>query len=247
MLIKKADGRFWEIDLIRGVAIILMIFFHILYDLNHYSITKIRLYTGPISYIAYLSASIFIIIVGISLTISHSKSNINLLKNEMLKKFIKRGIIIFILGMIITGVSYIYIPERYVIFGILHFIGISIILSIPFIYYKKANLILGLLFIIIGIYLKTLKFDFNLLIPLGFVPNRFFTIDYFPIFPWFGVVLFGIAIGNYIYPNSKRIFSMIDYSYNPIIKALCFLGRHSLLIYFLHQPILIGLLFLLIL
>ena len=156
-MFKKDIVRLWEIDLIRGVAIILMIFFHILYDLNHLSITKMRLYTGPFSYIAYLSASIFIIVVGISLTLSHSKAKSNLLRNDLLKKFIIRGIKIFVLGMIISLVTYIYIPERYVIFGVLHLIGISIIISIPFISYKKINIILGLIIIALGIYLKTLK------------------------------------------------------------------------------------------
>ena len=148
--------------------------------------------------------------------------------------------------MIISLVTYIYIPERYVIFGVLHLIGISIIISIPFISYKKINIILGLIIISLGIYLKTLKFDFNILIPLGFTPYGFYTVDYFPILPWFGVVLIGIAIGNYIYPNTKRIFSLKDYSNTTIVKTLCFLGRNSLIIYFLHQPILIGLLYILI-
>ena len=159
-------------------------------------------------------------------------------------KFLRRGTKIFSLGMIITALSWIYIPERFVIFGILHCIGISIILSLPFIRYKVTNLILGFLLIGAGIYLKTLNFDFNWLIPLGFLPRRFFTIDYFPILPWFGVVMVGMAIGNFVYPNTKRRFHLGDRSCNLITKALCFIGRHSLIIYFLHQPILVGLIFL---
>ena len=162
-------------------------------------------------------------------------------------KFLRRGIMIFLLGMIITFISWIYIPERFIIFGILHCIGVSIILSFPFIRFRVTNLILGFLLIGIGSYLKLLTFDFNWLIPLGFLPHRFFTIDYFPLLPWFGVVLIGMAIGNFIYPNGKRQYHLKDLSNYLSVKSLCFLGRHSLIIYFLHQPILIGLIFLLLL
>ena len=247
MILKKNDGRLWEIDLLRGLAIIIMILFHFLYDLNHYSLAKIRLYSGPIVYVAYITASVFIILVGIALTISYSKAQQSMSKKEIKLKFLRRGIMILLLGMIVTVVSWIYIPERFIIFGILHCIGVSIIISLPFIRLRVGNLILGFLLIGIGSYLKLLTFDFNWLIPLGFLPRRFFTIDYFPLLPWFGVVMIGMAIGNFIYPNAKRQYHLKDRSCYLIVKSLCFLGRHSLIIYFLHQPILVGLIFLLLL
>jgi uncharacterized membrane protein len=247
MILKKSDGRLWEIDLLRGLAIIIMIIFHFLYDLNHFSLTKIRLYSGPMVYIAYITASVFIILVGISLTISYTKVQKRMSNSQIRLKFLKRGLMVFLLGIIITFITWIYIPERFIIFGILHFIGISIILSFPLLRFRITNFILGFILISIGIYLKLFTFDFNWLIPLGFLPNRFFTIDYFPLLPWFGVVLIGIAIGNFIYPNGKRRYHIRDLSYYLSVKSLCFLGRHSLIIYFIHQPILVGLIFLLLL
>jgi uncharacterized membrane protein len=196
-------------------------------------------------YIAYITASVFVILVGISLTISYSKVKQRISKNKIKLKFLKRGIMIFVLGLIITFITWIYITERYVIFGILHFIGISIILSFPFIRFRVTNLIIGFIIISIGTYIKLLTFDFNWLIPLGFLPNRFFTIDYFPLLPWFGVVLIGIAIGNFIYPNGERQYHLKDLSYSLCVKILSFLGRHSLIIYFLHQPVLVGIIFIL--
>ncbi|MCX6818607.1 MAG: heparan-alpha-glucosaminide N-acetyltransferase domain-containing protein, partial [Candidatus Aenigmarchaeota archaeon] len=62
---------------------------------------------------------------------------------------------------------------------------------------------------------------------------------YFPILPWFGVILIGIFFGNKLYPNAKRSFNIIDLSKFRIIKLLSFLGRHSLFIYLLHQPVII--------
>ncbi len=240
MISKKGEDRFWEIDFLRGFAIILMIFFHIIYDLNFFSITNFRIYSGIILYIARLSASIFVILAGISLSISYSKSKNWLKTNDIILKFIKRGLKILFLGVIISVITWFYIPRGFVVFGILHFIGTSIILSLIFIRYRVINIIFGLFFIIVGFYLKSLTFDFNILIPLGFIPNNFWTIDYFPLFPWFGIFLIGISIGNIIYPDFKRKYEIKDLSKNLLVKSFCFLGRNSLLIYFLHQPIIIG-------
>ena len=240
MILKKGEDRFWEIDFLRGFAIILMVFFHIIYDLNFFSITNFRIYSGIILYIARLSASIFVVLAGISLSISYSKSKNWLKTNDIILKFIKRGLKILFLGVIISVITWFYIPRGFVVFGILHFIGTSIILSLIFIRYRVINIIFGLFFIIVGFYLKSLTFDFNILIPLGFIPNNFWTIDYFPLFPWFGIFLIGISIGNIIYPDFKRKYEIKDLSKKLLVKSFCFLGRNSLLIYFLHQPIIIG-------
>ena len=240
MILKKVEDRFWEIDFIRGLAIILMIFFHILFDLNFYSITNFNLYSGFIFVIGRLSAIFFILIVGVSLTISYSRVKNKLSTNEIIFKFIKRGIKILFLGLIISLITWFYIPEGFVVFGILHFIGVSIVLSYIFIRYRFVNIILGLFFISLGFYLRNFSFDFYYLLPFGFIPNNFWTIDFFPLLPWFGLILFGITMGNLFYPDKKRRFEIIDLSNNFIIKFFCFLGRNSLIIYFLHQPIIIG-------
>jgi uncharacterized membrane protein len=130
----------------------------------------------------------------------------------------------------------------FIIFGVLHFIGISIILAYPFIRFRILNLLVGVIVVIIGLYLQNFVFDFNWLFWLGFKPMYFYTFDYFPILPWFGVVLIGLFFGKMLYPNYKRRFKIKDLSGFKISKLFCFLGRHSLLIYLIHQPILVGLL-----
>ncbi|OYT30185.1 hypothetical protein B6U98_00155 [Thermoplasmatales archaeon ex4572_165] len=245
MVIRNSNGRLWEIDFLRGIAIILMVFFHFLYDLNHYSVTNYRLYSGYFSYLSYGTASIFVFLVGVSLTISYNKSNQKNSSSVLSMKYVKRGAKIIGLGMIITLFTLWYIPEGFVLFGILHCIGVSIILSIPFLRYRLFNIITGSIIIFIGGYLNLFRFDFPWLLPFGFVPKQFFTIDYFPLIPWFGVVLIGIAMGNYIYKGGKRRYGLNDYSDHFGIGHICYLGRNSLYVYFFHQPILVGLIFLL--
>jgi uncharacterized membrane protein len=80
---------------------------------------------------------------------------------------------------------------------------------------------------------------------LGFVPYNFYTLDYFPIFPWFGLVLIGIFLGNKFYQDGKRGFKLPDLSGSFIVDLLGTLGRNSLAIYLVHQPIIVATLFLL--
>jgi uncharacterized membrane protein len=244
MVLRKAHNRLWEIDFLRGIAVIIMIFFHFLYDLNHLSITQYHLYTGFFAYIAYGTASIFILLTGVSLTISYNKIKNHLSSIEIKIKYVKRGSKIFLLGLVISLITYWYIPERFVIFGVLHCIGSSIILSPPFIRLKLLNVFLGFSIIILGIYLHMFTFNFPWLLPFGFVPQIFYTVDYFPLLPWFGVVLLGISVGNLLYKDGKRTFKLKNESHHILVRKMCFLGRNSLLLYFIHQPILFALIYL---
>ena len=242
MILKRGDGRLWEIDFLRGAAIIIMIFFHFLYDLKHFSIIDWCLYSGIIPYLASIIPSIFILFAGVAITISYAKYKNNFSEKQIRIRFIKRGSFIFLLGLIITVVSYIFLPDIFVVFGILHCIGLSIIFSILFIKMSYLNLIFGFLIVGVGLYLKTLTFSFNWLIPFGFLPENFAWLDFFPLFPLFGVLLIGISIGNLLYTNGKRKIQLKDLSSNFFVKPLCSMGRNSLLIYFLHQPVILVLL-----
>ena len=166
------------------------------------------------------------------------KSNLN--KKQLWLKFVMRGLKIFGLGLLITLISWIYLREGFIVFGVLHCIGLSIIFAYPLLKYRFFNLLLGLVIISIGIIIKNFSFDFYYLVWLGFIPNQFYTVDYFPLFPWFGVVLIGIFLGNTFYPKHLRIFKLKDHSRLNVIRFFCFLGRHSLIIYFVHQPIMLA-------
>ena len=238
----RGTYRFWEIDFLRGVAIIAMIVFHIFYDLNYFNIYNINLQSALILLVMYSIGAIFLSLVGVSLFLSYSRLRDNVSEKQLQLKFVVRGLKIFGLGLVITLVTRIYLHDGFVIFGVLHCIGLSIILTYPFLQFKIKNLIIGILLVSVGIYLKTLTFDFGWLLWLGVRPSQFYTVDYFPILPWFGVVLIGVFIGSSLYPDYKRRFDLKDVSRFRFIRFFCFLGRHSLIIYCLHQPIIIAVL-----
>jgi uncharacterized membrane protein len=132
-----------------------------------------------------------------------------------------------------------------VVFGILHLIGISIILAYPVIKLRYENLVLGIVFVALGMFINKVTVGFPWLLWLGLMPARFYSIDYFPLLPWFGVVLIGVFLGNSLYPHYTRNFNLHDFSNFAVMRFLSFLGRHSLFIYLVHQPVLITVLYLL--
>jgi len=229
--------RFWEIDFLRGTAIIMMIIFHILFDIDFFGYYPMNVQMGFWRYFAIITASIFIFLSGVSLTISYSRK-----KN--FTKHLFRGMKIFGLGMIATLATWLFIGNGFVIFGILHFIGLSVIIGYFLVRFKVINLLLGIIIIILGFGLWTMVFDFPWLLWLGLRPSGFYSIDYFPMLPWFGVFLFGLAFGNRFYPSGKRCFRIMNLQ-SSLVKDFCFLGRHSLVIYLVHQVIIVSVLWIL--
>jgi len=235
----RTETRFWELDLFRGVAIILMIVFHIVYDLYYFEVYDFDIHETVWIYLAVFVFTIFFLLVGISLTLNYSKSIINQKsEKQIFFQNVVRGLKIFCWGLLITLLTWLVIPEGFVVFGVLHFIGISIMIAHPFLRSAQLNMLLGIVIIVFGLFLRTAYFDFPWLVWLGFRPHNFNTVDYFPLLPYFGMVLIGIALGNILYKNYRRMFKFRDISKNPGIRFFNFLGRHSLVIYLLHQPIL---------
>ena len=241
------NKRFWEVDSLRGLAIVMMVVFHFIFDLNYFGIYSFDIHSGFLWWFARITASMFIFLVGVSLSLSYARTTIldrNINEKKLFFKYLKRGLKIFFYGLLITAATYIFIGDGFIVFGILHFIGMAIILEYVFIKRKYTNLFLGLAFIAAGIFLMNFRFNFYGLLWLGFTPNIFYTVDYFPLLPWLGIVSFGIFLGNTLYEKYVRQFKLPDLSSNLIVKISSFLGKHSLLIYLIHQPIIIILLFL---
>jgi len=244
---KKTLYRFEEIDIIRGLAIVIMIFAHIFWDLDHFGLYSLN--SSIYGFFARVVPFVFFLIVGVSLIISYKKKPLH---PDQEKKYYRhlffRGLKIIVFGMILSFFSFIFVPDKPVYFGVLHCIGLSIILCIPFLKVKKFNLFFSLPTIIFGCLINQINFQNPnlLLFVMGFQPDHVFhyTVDYFPILPWFGVVLLGMVIGDFIYCGNKRRFRFPDLSVYKPAKLFSWCGKHSLGLYLLHQPVIGGLLYL---
>jgi uncharacterized membrane protein len=236
----ETPSRLWEIDLFRGFAILMMVIFHTVFDISFFGIAPWDVSTGFWRYFAYLTASLFLLVVGVSLIVSHARACETISGLALALKFVYRGAFIFALGMLVTLGTWLYLGEGFVIFGILHLIGISILLSPLFFRFRAWNILLGIVCIAIGLLVINNPGPVYLL-PLGIHPFGFTSVDYTPLFPWFGMVLTGMGIGEILYTDGVRKFSA-PHIPALIVTPLSFLGRYSLLIYLLHQPIIILLL-----
>ncbi|NYT06303.1 MAG: DUF1624 domain-containing protein [Methanomicrobiales archaeon] len=237
---KKA--RFWEIDALRGCAILMMITYHVLYDLWFFGLVPVNVHTGFWRYWAFSTAGLFLFLVGVSLTISRSRYP-GAMPAELYRKFAVRGAGLFLLGMGITAVTWIYPGRGFILFGILHSIGLSIIIAPLFFRLRRANLVLGALVIAAGGWVASIEGPLWLLW-IGIHPATFVSFDYEPLVPWFGVVLLGLYAGATVFPDGRRRIRFPTIAPLPVVP-LCMLGRHSLLLYILHQPVIIAILYLL--
>jgi uncharacterized membrane protein len=242
----QKSTRLWEVDTFRGVAIVLMVFYHFMWDVNFFGIYPLDIFGTAWQSFARSIATMFLFVVGVSLTLSYSREVRQAGSTGLFKKYLLRGGKIFGLGLIITVATYFFVGRSFVVFGILHLIGFSIIFGYFFLNLNKwLTLGVGLLIIVAGIYVDSLHAESPWLIWLGVKQVGRSMVDYYPVLPWFGIVLVGIFAGKTLYPAGSRRFVWPDLSYLSPFRGLRFLGRHSLLIYLIHQPILIGLLFVL--
>lgn len=219
-------SRIWEIDLLRVVAITLMVIFHTVYDLNEFVGMNIDYESTPWFLVGKVSALMFIFVSGISSVLS--------------KNSFKRGTQVFLMGMVITITTFIIMRDEYIRFGILHFLGVSMILSIPL---RKLNnislLLLSTVSIFLGLWLGRVTINTIFLLPFGVMYPGFVTMDYYPVFPYSGIFIMGIAFGNKLYLDRRE--SLFGRKIN--LGFLNWISSHSLFIYLVHQPVILGIIF----
>ena len=225
--------RILWIDVIRGVSILAMITFHFAFDLMYFGFAKSDLiYQPDWRLFERMIAFSFLFIAGLSLFITHG-SLINW------NSFIKRYGVTAICAVLISTVTYVLFNSDMIRFGILHAISVSGLISLLLL--KLNSFFLALLAVII--------FLINLIIPQPVEGDYFWqwliytnetphSLDYRPIIPWITPFILGMAS----YQLFKK-WGLLETS-NTIIyrelSILSWLGRNSLIIYLIHQPILFG-------
>ncbi len=226
--------RLKAIDALRGSAILAMIAYHFCYDLRYYGVLTADFEHSPFWLTARSSIlSSFLLLAGISLVLA-------VRANSSPAKFWRHIGIIAFCAVAVSAGSYALFPRTFIWFGVLHAIAVSLVLARPLVAHPALAFALGVAVIVAGVGFAHSDFNRLPLAWIGFMTVKPATEDYVPLFPWTGVLLLGVALGDTLY---RRNWSAVAGAQRwP--AWLAFLGRHSLAVYMLHQPLLIGVLWL---
>jgi len=212
--------RYLFIDNLRGIAFLLMIIHHIFYfkDVSNGYTTS---YADNIfvKSSGTVARTLFIFLVGLSLSISDKT------KKKSIKKRIKRSSEILVNALIISFMTYMFYPEFFIRFGVLHFISLASLLGSYFVDKKKLTIICMFIFALI----KPLSFNNPLIDTITGAKINYNMMDYFPLFPWFGLVLFGIFFGQNT--DLSKIEKRLNFINN---KTLTKIGQNCLNLYTGH-------------
>ncbi len=220
--------RIDAIDAARGLALILMVIHHGLLDLIVLCGAPEWLFTNPVfDVLHYFFAGLFIFLAGLCCRFSRSN--------------LKRGVLCFAIAMGMTVVTSLPIINEPIRFGVLHLLGFSMVFfalthkawdSIP---RAVAPVVYIGMLIFTGWLVNhtSIGAAANWLFPFGWVPDAFYSADWFPIFPWIFVFLLGAWAGLYVVEHKlpERFYTFTC----PVLPQI---GRRSLLIYVIHQPVL---------
>ncbi len=221
----KTNNRIWEIDFLRGIAFLCMVYDHVVFDLN--SIFGVK--TVQLDFIGDFSAILFMLLCGISTTLS--------------KNCVKRGAIVFGAAMGLTAITFVidllFDTKLVIVFGILHMLGIAMMLSY---FIKKLPIavtaVLSAIIYALHFIVRNIRNAGNLFFLFGVHNAAFYSSDYYPLIPHLATVFIGIIIGKLLYSEKKSLFSF-SVGKNPI----SFIGKHSLILYLTHQPVVMAILF----
>ena len=229
----NSKPRIWELDALRGVCILCVIVVHFLFDLSFFGGLDLTLPAWYV-FIQEYGGAIFVVLSGVCVTLG--------------SKSVRRGLIVFACGMLITAVTYgmyrlgMSGADVVVKFGVLHLLGVCMLVYPAFKKLPPAMLtVLGLVIAITGYAIRGIIVPQRWLFPLGLTYEGFTSSDYFPLFPQLGYFLIGAAIGKTAY-REKRTLLPGSFQKTGIARFFCWCGRQSLFIYLLHQPIVYGLL-----
>lgn len=226
-------GRIAALDVARGVALVCMAIFHGAWDVAFLHI--IRFDPGAsIGWIVFARAiaGAFLMLVGISLVLS-------VRRGFRLRPYLKRLAMIVAAATLVSLATFFAMPEGWIFFGILHQIALASVLGLLFLRLPAPVVLLAAVavFVLPFVY-RDPVFAQPALWWVGLAPKPPASFDYVPLFPWFGVVLFGMATAKL---GVARGWDKRLAAWQPRFapgRWLDFAGRHSLAVYLIHQPVL---------
>lgn len=230
------NKRYIEIDFLRGMAVIGMVIFHLAFLLMYLEIYPLYVLEGGWHVLARAVQFTFLSLVGVSMVISFGKKKS---RGDFYRKQLRRGVYIFTLGLVVSVATWFASPELYVKFGILHFIGVASVICSVFVGRRWLAFVAALLVFIAAPYIKEMMTESIVLFAVGLRGIELYAFDHFPLFPWLAVPLMGVFLGESFYKKGE---SPWNFSEHTLMKPVLFCGRHALMIYMFHIPILLILL-----
>jgi len=225
-----ATPRLGGLDAVRGLAVVAMVAYHFAFDLAYFRVTTQNFYRDPFwlhSRTAILSS--FLLIAGISLVLAQNTPQ----GRARFRVHVAR---VAACAVAVTAGSYLVFPRSFIWFGVLHAIALSLVMIRPLAGRPWLALGVGIAVVIAGNAITSPAFDSRALGWIGFVTAKPITEDYVPVFPWTGVMLIGIAAGHVLLRHGFAGVAPLA----RLPAMLRWLGRHSLAVYMLHQPLLFG-------
>lgn len=228
--------RIAALDLLRTVALIAMAAYHFIFDLQMFGLVPPGFAVeGWLYWHARIVASTFLGLAGLSLWLAHGQG-------IRWPAFWRRWLKVAAAAALVTLATMIALPDWYIFYGILHSIAVSSLLALPFLRLRWwMTAAAGGTVIWASYALATPAMNAPLLRFIGLHTVPTLTVDFEPIFPWFGPVLIGLALGQ-LGSHFGLWARLARWPAAPSrrVQMLGWPGRHTLILYLLHQPILFG-------
>lgn len=228
-------SRIAAIDIARGFALLTMAIYHFAWDLEFFGYADPGMTAqGGWRLFARGIASSFLFLVGVSLYLGHGKG-------IRWRGFWRRFAMIVAAALAITAATYVAVPDAFIFFGILHHIAVASLLGLAFLRLPVVLVIAAAVLVAaLPFFARMPAFDHPALWWLGLAPTNPRSNDYVPLFPWFAAVLAGMAAAR-LASASGLLARLARWHPGGWARPFILAGNHSLLVYLVHQPILIGL------
>ncbi|MFA6523621.1 MAG: heparan-alpha-glucosaminide N-acetyltransferase [Candidatus Peribacteraceae bacterium] len=231
----NGNNRHAEIDIARTAAIVLMTVYHTAFDLYAFYDFSIDPLSDDWFLLERITANLFLLLVGVSFAVSSGRRQARGETWMMIfRNSFRKSLLVLAGAMLVSLATYFMVGPLYVRFGILHLIAVAIFLLPILLPLREWNALLAVPIFFLGRIVQMRTVTTSLLLPFGLVPAEFVSVDYFPLFPWLSAILLGFAMGNLLYNRRMLRWHLPN---TNITRFLGFPGRHSLVIYLVHQPI----------
>jgi uncharacterized membrane protein len=220
--------RLVALDIARGLAVLAMFVFHFTWDLGHFGhIDPAFPYSPGFKLFGHAIAASFLFVAGVSLVLAHGVFRP--------RAYVRRLAVVGGAALLVTAATWFAFPSAFVFFGILHCIAAASLIALPLLFLPaSAALLAGAALVFAPFIARSEIFDAPLWWWTGLSTFEPLTNDYRPLTPWAGVLLIGVGAAKLVRwdalasPQARQ---------GAVTRSLGFLGRHSLGLYLVHQPL----------